>query len=195
MELKDLSPKAVRTRDALLDAAEEALAEGADVVSGAVAVRAGVSTGTFYRYFGDKDALLAAAFARALDGIIDAVEHALDPAEVLDHGVDGVLSRVIGDVAGGYVAAAPTIAAALARIGGSAEIRRVYRARHERSVAVLSVFLQRLDRAGLAAVPDVAATATAAVVLIQGLNHPAVRDDPDGRVRARLSAALAALVG
>ncbi|HUG83053.1 MAG TPA: TetR/AcrR family transcriptional regulator, partial [Euzebya sp.] len=158
-----LSPKGWRTREALLDAAEELLARGEDLVSGAVAAEAGVATGTFYRYFPDKDALLAAAFARTLDRLIGAVEQALSPERVLDHGVAAVLGTVVDDVASGYAAAAPVIAASLARMGGSGVLREVYRDRHVRAVAVLVTFLTRLRRAGLTAVTDVQATATAAV--------------------------------
>lgn len=177
-----------------MDAAEALLTRGEEIVSSAVASEAGVATGTFYRYFDDRDELLAAAFARTLDGLIDAVAAALAPAHVLDVGVGRVLDGVVDEVAEGYTAAAPVIAAALARMAASAAVRTVYRVRHERAVSVLATFLGRVDRSGLARVTDIEATATAAVVMIQGLNHPAVREDPDGRVRGRLRAALAALV-
>lgn len=195
MEVTDLSAKAGRTRAALLDAVERLLGAGADPGSAAVAAEARVATGTFYRYFSDRDDALAAAFARRLDDLIDGVEAALDPARVLDVGVAAVLDEVVDRVADGYAESGPVIAAALARLRASEPIRGVYRSRHSRATTVLATFLRRVDRAGMVAVEDVGATAVAVVVLVEGLNHPALRTDPQGAVRRRVAVGLRAVVG
>ena len=60
--------KKARTRAQLLEAALEVLAERGEGFSiGDVAVRAGVSHGTFYNYFADRDALHAALGAHVVE--------------------------------------------------------------------------------------------------------------------------------
>ncbi|MCY1279241.1 Bacterial regulatory protein, tetR family [compost metagenome] len=59
--MADLSPKALRTRSSLLEAARaELLEQGGGLEVGRVAERAGVSVGLIYRYFGSRAGLLAA---------------------------------------------------------------------------------------------------------------------------------------
>lgn len=63
-ELREAQARA--TRDKILDALVEVLAEGVDTLSiPAVAERAGVSVGTVYRHFGDKAGLLKALIPHA----------------------------------------------------------------------------------------------------------------------------------
>ncbi len=77
--------KRSRTRQTLLDAALEVLAESGEGFSvGEVAARAGVSHGTFYNYFGDRDELMDAlvpysveAFAARADLEVDATDQAV----------------------------------------------------------------------------------------------------------------------
>ncbi|UVE16717.1 TetR/AcrR family transcriptional regulator [Pseudomonas sp. LS44] len=59
--MADLSPKALKTRAGLLDAARsELLEQGGGLEVGRVAERAGVSVGLIYRYFNSRAGLLAA---------------------------------------------------------------------------------------------------------------------------------------
>ncbi|CAN5700348.1 hypothetical protein BH24ACT15_BH24ACT15_02370 [soil metagenome] len=192
--MKDLSPKAERTREGLLDTAEKMLVEGTDLVSSVVAERAGVATGTFYRYFDDKDELLAAAFARRMDELITTVEQTLAPTQVLDLGVRAVLDGLVVELADQYMRTGPMLAAARARMTASDDIRLVYRARHDRAVDVFLTFLRRIHRVGLVDVEDVSATALAAVVLVQALNHPALAEDTQGYIRTGVQRALRALI-
>jgi AcrR family transcriptional regulator len=77
--------KRSRTRQGLLDAALEVLAESGEGFSlGEVAARAGVSHGTFYNYFRDRDELMDAlvpysveAFAARADLEVDATDQAV----------------------------------------------------------------------------------------------------------------------
>ncbi len=77
--------KKSRTRQALLDAALEVLAERGEGFSVAdVAGRAGVSHGTFYNYFRDRDELLDTLVSHTVEGfaVVAAREvHEADPAE------------------------------------------------------------------------------------------------------------------
>lgn len=66
--------RAVRTRRLILEAAEAiAASRGADAVTTtAIASEAGISVGSVYRYFADRDALLIAAYDQTVLKVIDA---------------------------------------------------------------------------------------------------------------------------
>ena len=71
-----------RTQDRILDAAQLLLAEsGLEATTvPAIAERAGVSVGSIYRRFPDKDAVLRAVITRFMTRVSDNNEKALDPA-------------------------------------------------------------------------------------------------------------------
>jgi len=137
--------KALATYESLLAAAERVLA--ADGLPGlnstVVAAQAGVATGTFYTYFADKDALLAALFARRLDDISAAVEAALAGEALTAGGLEPALRGAVRAVLQGYRAHATVIRAALARIPDSPLLRAVYWERHQRASAEVGRFLRR----------------------------------------------------
>jgi len=67
---RPLRADAQRNRDRLLAAATEAFVEdGEDVALEAVAARAGVGIGTFYRHFPSRDALVVAAYQHEVDAL------------------------------------------------------------------------------------------------------------------------------
>jgi AcrR family transcriptional regulator len=194
-----LSPRAAATEAALLDAGERLLAAGGleAATSTAIAAAAGVSTGTFYAYFADKHALLAALFAARLDDLVDRVEGVLTADNLLDLGLEATLARAVDLVVEGYRAHAPVLRAALARVPVRDDLRTLYWARHARSVTVLERFLRRGAAAGMVRGGDVEVLAHATLVLTQGLNNPVLLggDTPlADAVRAELSGALAVLL-
>jgi AcrR family transcriptional regulator len=79
-------PRALRTREALLAAVERLVtAEGhAAVTTTRLAAETGVSVGTIYRYFTDREALLLAAYDATVTRIVEACAGALDhlPANI-----------------------------------------------------------------------------------------------------------------
>ncbi|MBS0472064.1 MAG: helix-turn-helix transcriptional regulator [Proteobacteria bacterium] len=84
---KPRQARARATHDSILEAALQLIARnGADALNtNAIAERAGVSIGTLYQYFPDKDAILLAAARRALDdrsspgrSLFEALIHALE---------------------------------------------------------------------------------------------------------------------
>ena len=71
--------RAYRTRAALLEAVETVVAGqgAAAVTTTAIAAQAGVSVGTLYRYYADRDALLLAAYDATVERIVAACGEAL----------------------------------------------------------------------------------------------------------------------
>lgn len=101
-----VQPRALRTRAALLAAVEALVAaEGAGAVTTTrVAEAAGVSVGTLYRYFADRDDLVLAAYDGTVERIVTACAEELAnlPADVA---VDDAARRLLGI----YLAAAEAI--------------------------------------------------------------------------------------
>jgi AcrR family transcriptional regulator len=193
-----ITPKAQATRARLLSAAAKEVAERGyeAATSTAVAARAGVSTGTFYTYFSDKEAALAALFAATLDEVIDGVEATLTADNLLDHGLEATLAAVVDLVADGYRRHAPVIRAALARMTADSPIRDIYWTRHERAVAVAERFIRRGATAGFVRKGDVPLLAQTLVVTIQALNHPVVLtgDEAAPAIRREVTGMLVHLV-
>jgi len=186
VEVKDLSARAEATRDALLDGMERLLAEGgvAACTSTAVAGEAGYAAGTFYRYFDDRDAALAALFADRLDAIVGAVDGVLTADRLLDDGLRGVLATAVDVTVDGYRRHAQAIRAALASVQSVPAVRAVYWERHARSVEVVTRFLRRGAAAGLVRGDRHRAAAHTLLLVVQGLNNPIVLSSTDRRLVA-----------
>ncbi len=162
------------TREALLDAGERLLAwQGLEgMTSTAVAAEAGVATGTFYGYFPDKHALLAALFARRLDDVVARVERVLTSDRLLDDGLEATLRLAVEVVLAGYRAHAHVLRAALARVALRDDLRAIYWERHARAVAVVERFVARGQRARMVRDADPSLLAHTVLVVTQSLNHP-----------------------
>jgi AcrR family transcriptional regulator len=80
---------------AILEGAAQVLeAEGAGgFTTNAVAARAGVSIGTLYQYFGDKNALAAALSRKARAGLVEAVAAAVEESAALP--LEAALARIV----------------------------------------------------------------------------------------------------
>jgi AcrR family transcriptional regulator len=92
---RPLRADARRNYDRLLDAAREAVAQhGAEASLDDIARRAGVGSGTLYRHFPTRAALLGAVFHEQIDGLCRDATQRLDdpdPAAALGAWLDGVL--------------------------------------------------------------------------------------------------------
>ena len=107
-----------RNRERLIDAAKTAFAEvGADVSLDEIARRAGVGTGTFYRHFPNRDAIVEAVYRREVRQLGEAATRLVEsmpPGEALREWM-----RVFVD----YIATKRVIALALgAMVGGASEL-------------------------------------------------------------------------
>ena len=84
-----------RTREAMVAAARELLAEGVNPTVEQAAERGGVSRTTAYRYFANQRALLAATYPELAQSSL-LPEHAPDdPLERLEIVVDGILRQIV----------------------------------------------------------------------------------------------------
>src|SRR6202034_4781396 len=72
---------AAKNREHVLAVAREALRESGDASMIGIARRAGVGTGTLYRHFPTREALVAAVFAERIGVFVAAAETALDQAD------------------------------------------------------------------------------------------------------------------
>jgi AcrR family transcriptional regulator len=115
-------PRALRTREALLAAVERlVVAEGhAAVTTTRLAAETGVSVGTIYRYFTDREALLLAAYDATVARIVEACAEALDdlPANI-------PASEAAGALLSGYLDAAEAIPAHAGLLGAMRAIRPI----------------------------------------------------------------------
>ena len=195
------TPRGVATREALLGALAGAIAgTGFDgATSTSVAAQAGVATGTFYGYFEDKHAALAALFAQRLDELIAEAGTVFTADHLLDHGMPRTMQIAVDIVADHYRAHAPVLRAALARIPADERLRAIYWERHDRSTALVEQFIRR-GRAAAMVRRDQSATVLAHTVLIltQSLLHPVVANPEDASlvegVRAEVARALTLLL-
>ena len=126
---RPLRADAQRNRDKILTAAIEAFAQdGEDVALEAIAARAGVGIGTFYRHFPNRDALVVAAYEHEVDELCAAAAALLEeqPADEalrawLDRFADYIATkRAMGDALRSAVASdSPLYAVTRERILGA----------------------------------------------------------------------------
>jgi AcrR family transcriptional regulator len=122
-----------RNRERLIDAAKTAFADvGADVSLDEIARRAGVGTGTFYRHFPSRDAIVEAVYRREVRQLGESATRLLEelpPGEALRQwmrlfvdyiATKKVIASALGALAGGttdlYAASGATIGGAITRL-------------------------------------------------------------------------------
>lgn len=177
------TPRGQATREALLEAmASEISTSGFDgATSTSVAAQAGVATGTFYAYFTDKHAALAALFAQRLDELIRKAATVFTADHLLDHGMAATMRAAVDVVADHYRDHAPVLRAALARIPADDRLRGIYWGRHERSATLIAQFIRRGTAAGMVRRDQTAdVLAHTLLILTQSLLHPVVAN-PEGQ--------------
>jgi len=186
--------RAARTHGALVEATLARLRSDGSFTVDQVAADAGVSVATIYNRFPEgRDGLLAAAFDRALDRVVDASTRPLTAEHLLDHGLAGTMSALVGGLAEAFTAEALVMRAALARLPESRPLRDAYR-RHEADARDANRrFVDLGQAAGRIIAGDPDELADVLVVMGQGINNPVLLGSPErGRLCDRLAAALTA---
>lgn len=153
---------------------------------------AGCTTGTFWAHFDSKDDAITAAFAVALDDLVqlstelygdEASGLGADPAPAPEQWAAETIDRLIGY----FSSHALLYRLAISRLPEHQPIRQAFR---DAEAHILREAREIFDG------PTAAEDAAALTVFCQGLNNPMVlRSEPDGRLRGRLRLALLALIG
>lgn len=173
-----------RSRERIVEVAAARVREsGIDAPGVAEIMReAGMTHGGFYKHFGSREELVAAALAQAmLEGDRKVAELTAEADAPLAAFVDWYLSseHLANPAAGCAVAA---LGSDIGR--GSDELRSVYRGQVERYLARLEQLLGSRERATVAL-----ATLVGAVTVARALGEPVLAEEILGNVRAALTAA------
>jgi AcrR family transcriptional regulator len=183
-------PAKERTRDRLLAALERLLDrhDFALISAGQIADEAGLAHGTFYRYFRDKRAALHVA--------IDRVRETVDRERAA---LDGPIGTLAGERARVRAWAEAVLHAPIERHGllrawlavsdSEPDLAERRKRRRAASVAAFTDYLHRCVAAGIVAVDDPAALASALLSLFDGvLRTAAANRDPGAQLRAGVTA-------
>lgn len=177
--------------DALLDAAARILAEGGLEAANTnrIAEVAGVSVGSLYQYFPNKEALVAALVERRVEEEVQAFDAALAERRDLP------LRELVGWLAKGFVAmhaAERALYEALLPVVPRLDRERFVRARVARATAHLARALA--DQGDALARPDPALAAFVALRAAEALVHTAVLERPALLASGLLAAEIEALL-
>ena len=125
-----MTPRAERTREALIDATVAALREDGSFTTEQVAGLAGVSVATVYNRIPEgRDGLLAGALDRALFRLVAVTAEALTVEHLLDEGLECVMVALVDGLVGVFDEEALVLRSALARLPESRLLRDAYRHR------------------------------------------------------------------
>jgi AcrR family transcriptional regulator len=182
------------THAALVTSVRSVIRSGGGLSADDVAADAGVSVATFYVYFATKDEALAAAFDQVLDEINQETAAALDPGRLLDLGLEEVLRDLARRVVRCFNHDAGVFRLAITRLPESDDARRVYRAREEESLGILTEFVRRGISAGAVRDEDPERLARALLISLQGYQNPLLLHAGAGRLLDELVGMLCALL-
>lgn len=164
--------KAQRTYRALVEATRDEVAASGTFSGERVAERAGMAPATFYAYFPSKDEALAAALDDVLTRAVEGALGELNIVALLDRGLRSVLAGAVAAGVTVFTDSAPVMRLALARLHESRTIRQVYREHEAHAATEIEQFIARGVAANQLVADDPAATTTALLVVLQGLNNP-----------------------
>ena len=141
-----MTPRAGRTREALIDATVAALREDGSFTTEQVAGLAGVSVATVYNRIPEgRDGLLAGALDRALFRLVAVTAEALTVEHLLDEGLECVLVALVDGLVGVFDEEALVLRSALARLPARRLLRAAGAGGHRRGGPI--------ERGGVRAAP------------------------------------------
>lgn len=171
--------RSIQTLAVLLEAAAQVFSrEGLAATTNRIAERAGVSIGTLYQYFPDKNALLhavAARHVRAADARLGALFEQLRATEPsFDETMDQLLTALVELHSG-----QPRLHAVLHRVAMTAADLEEMRAFEDRVCAEVAFHLKRCDRGGLGTTEDAADPELTARTLVHAIDAQLHRVMPE----------------
>lgn len=182
-----------RTHQRLVEAIREEIAATGSFSAERVAARSGHSPATFYSYFPTKSDALCTAFDAVMRDLVAFCERELAIERLLDAGLAARCAALVEATADFFGTHEQVFRCALAELPASRALRRVYREQQARAFAHHLHFVERAQRAGMVRPGDAEAIARGLLVLLQGLNNPAVvRGRRGDGLRRELGRALAA---
>lgn len=167
--------KLARTRQKLLAAVRNEVAESGRFTADRVASRAGSSTPTFYNHFPNKDAALTAAYELLMDELVTLVDQKCRIEVLLDEGLEVLAARWIERTATFFRSNAPLFRIAQAAMKESKPLRTVFRSREAKIIGLYQRFVERGQAAGLLRQGDARAIAEVLTITAQSWNSPLVQ--------------------
>lgn len=178
--VQPMSQTTRRTHERLVRATREEIEATGSFSAERVALRSGHSVATFYCYFPTKVDALAAAFQLAMEDLLVFCEREFGVETLLEAGLETRCQQLTTATVRFFQKNRRVFRCALAAIPTNARLGEIYRASDRGSLKVMQRFVLLGQGAGLIREGDPKAIGRALLVLLQGLNNPAVL-----RTRAR----------
>lgn len=168
------SPTTRRTRERLVAATRAEIEARGSFTAESVATRSGHSPATFYSYFPSKSDALESAFDAVLRDLVEFSAEELAIERLLDEGLEARCRGLVDATARFFGSNERVFRCALAALPGSRSLRACYRRHEAASFEHHLRFVERGQKARLLRDGDPEAVARGLLVLLQGLNNPAV---------------------
>lgn len=174
MPVQTRSRTTQRTHQRLLEATRAEIAATGSFTADRVAERAGTSTATFYSYFPAKIDALCAAFSGVMEDLLQFCERELAIDLFLESGLDRQSQRLVAGAADFFRLNENVFRTALVALPESQTLRKMYRDCERDALAIHERFIVLGQKAGLIRDAEPRHLARALLVLLQGLNNPAL---------------------
>jgi len=177
-----------RTRQKLLKAVRDEVAETGDFNAGRVAERGVCSPANFYKHFSSKDEAFIAAYEQMMDDLIEFLEAECRIETLLDKGMEKFVAGWLLRTASFFSANAAMFRLAQPTFGRSRELRDLFREHEAATIRIYSRFIALGQAAGLIRNGDQTAMAQMLTVMTEGWHHSLVRNlTPNGKFHKELT--------
>ena len=163
-----------RTHERLVEATRAEIEATGSFTADRVAERAGTSTATFYSYFPAKRDALCAAFGVVMNELLEFCDRELAIDRFLENGLAPQSRHLAGAAAEFFRHNEHVFRAALVAMPESKALRKQYRDCERDALAIHERLIVLGQKAGLIRKAEPRPLARALLVLLQGLNNPAV---------------------
>ncbi len=188
--------KIERTRQSLVRAIREEIADSGNFTADSVAARAGTSPATFYNHFASKDDALVAAYAALMADLSETVSRHCRIERLLDQGMEKFAASWLLSCAGFFARNAALFRLAQAALERSRELRELFRESEESIIEVYRRFIELGQAANVIRAGDSLAMAQVLAVVSEGWYHPLIQKlEPGSPLHREMTGALARALG